>query len=212
MPKFNVKDINEMNKIFRLNLINSCTGFKSANLIATKSNDNISNVAVFSSVTHLGSNPPLLGFILRPQINERQTYTNIKSTGFYTINHINSSIIDKAHMSSAKYPATVSEFDITGLTEQYENNFHAPFVAESHVKIGMKYLEEYSITANGTILMVGEIVHLLIDENILKNDGWLDLENADTCIISALDTYSKTKKLKRYEYSKPYTELKEIEG
>jgi hypothetical protein len=44
-------------KVERLNLINSCTGYKSANLIATKSVDGAVNVAIFSSITHLGSNP-----------------------------------------------------------------------------------------------------------------------------------------------------------
>ena len=58
------------------------------NLIATKSNDGFPNVAVFSSVTHLGSNPPLLGFITRPAFVPRNTYENIRKTGIYTINHI----------------------------------------------------------------------------------------------------------------------------
>ena len=67
-----------MHSIPRLNLINSCTGYKSANLIATKSKDGISNVALFSSVTHIGSNPPMISFITRPLTVKRDTYTNIK--------------------------------------------------------------------------------------------------------------------------------------
>jgi flavin reductase (DIM6/NTAB) family NADH-FMN oxidoreductase RutF len=59
----------------RLNLINSCTGYKSANLIATKSVDGAVNVAIFSSITHLGSNPALIGFIVRPTV-PRNTYKN----------------------------------------------------------------------------------------------------------------------------------------
>ena len=58
--------ISQMEKVERLNLINSCTGYKSANLIATKSESGESNVAIFSSITHLGSDPALLGFIMRP--------------------------------------------------------------------------------------------------------------------------------------------------
>jgi flavin reductase (DIM6/NTAB) family NADH-FMN oxidoreductase RutF len=57
----------------RLNLINSCTGYKSANLIATKSEDGAVNVAIFSSITHLGSNPALIGFIVRPTTVPRNT-------------------------------------------------------------------------------------------------------------------------------------------
>ena len=82
-------------------------------------------MAVFSSVTHLGSNPPLLGVIFRP-VNDvpRNTYENIKETGQFTINHIDASIINDAHHTSAKYDKDVSEFDITCLEEEYKNGWH----------------------------------------------------------------------------------------
>ena len=52
------QDFDDLDHVYRINMMNSCSGFKSANLIGTKSNDGTPNVAVFSSVTHLGSNPP----------------------------------------------------------------------------------------------------------------------------------------------------------
>ena len=61
MKVFDAVDIKSMSKIFRLNLINSITGIKPANLIGTKSKDNLENLAIFSSVVHLGSNHALLG-------------------------------------------------------------------------------------------------------------------------------------------------------
>ena len=88
MNSFNRIDIDKMSKIFRLNLINSITGYKSANLIGTKTDDKINNVAVFSSVTHLGSDPPLIGFITRPENGNRNTYNNILKNKLFTINHI----------------------------------------------------------------------------------------------------------------------------
>ena len=42
--------ISEMEKIERLNLINSCTGYKSANLIATKSVEGITNVEIENGI------------------------------------------------------------------------------------------------------------------------------------------------------------------
>ena len=104
------KQIEEFSHLYKINLMNSISGFKSANLIATKSKDNYTNVAVFSSVMHYGSSPAILGFVLRPTTVIRNTYNNIKETGFYTINAINESIIDDAHHTSAKYSAEISEF------------------------------------------------------------------------------------------------------
>lgn len=104
MIHFSRTDIEKMDKIFRLNLINSCTGFKSANLLGTKSKHGTPNVAVFSSITHLGSNPPLIGFVLRPTTVPRDTYRNIKETHVFTINHIYEGIIEDAHHTSLNTP------------------------------------------------------------------------------------------------------------
>jgi len=88
MKIFDQKDIENLHHLYRINLINSCSGYKSANLIGTQSKDGQTNLAVFSSVMHLGSNPPLIGFILRPDNVPRHTYENIMETGVYTVNHV----------------------------------------------------------------------------------------------------------------------------
>ena len=197
-------DINQMDKIFRLNLINSCTGFKSANLLGTKSLNGVSNVAVFSSITHLGSNPPLIGFILRPTTVPRDTYRNIKDTGMFTINHIYSDIIEDAHHTSAKYPNEISEFTKTDLEEEFLGNFPAPFVKGAKIRLGCKFLNEYEIKENDTLLLVSAIEHVFIaDLEILQEDGWLKLENANTVTINGLDGYATTSLLKRYAYARP---------
>ena len=93
---FNEEEIENLEKIYRINLINSCSGYKAANLIGTISENN-NNLAIFSSLVHLGSNPPLLGFFLRPtEIVPRHTYLNIKENQYYTINSVEKQFADKA--------------------------------------------------------------------------------------------------------------------
>ncbi|TXE15063.1 flavin reductase [Seonamhaeicola algicola] len=207
---FNTEDIHGFDKIYRINLMNSLSGYKSANLIGSVSNNAEENVAVFSSVIHLGSNPPLLGFILRPNTVPRNTYENIKDTGFYTINHINEAFIERAHHTSAKYPKGVSEFEVTGLTPVYKNSFKAPFVKESSVQIGLKYVEEYHIKANNTILVVGEIQQFYVDTAMLETDGFLNLSKAKTATINGLDGYAIPKLNTRFEYQRPKTLEKKL--
>ena len=160
MIHYSRTDIDKMDKIFRLNLINSCTGFKSANLLGTKSLNGVSNVAVFSSITHLGSNPPLIGFILRPTTVPRDTYRNIKDTGVFTVNHIYSDIIKDAHHTSAKYPDEVSEFTKTDLEEEFLDDFPAPFVMGAKIRLGCRFLNAYEIKENDTLLLVSAIEHV----------------------------------------------------
>lgn len=205
MLHYSRKDIDQMNKIFRLNLINSCTGFKSANLLGTKSTTGTPNVAVFSSITHLGSNPPLIGFVLRPTTVPRDTYKNIKETRVFTVNHIHSEIIAEAHHTSAKYPEDISEFSQTSLREDYLDDFHAPYVKGAKIRMGCRFLNEYEIKENDTLLLVSEIEHLYIDQNIQQEDGWLSLEHADTVTINGLDGYAKPQLLDRFPYARPKT-------
>ena len=195
--------INELSYLYKINLMNSISGYKPANLIATKSEDGIANVAVFSSVVHYGSSPAILGFVLRPTTVARNTYDNIKKTGYYTINSINENIIEDAHHTSAKYPSGISEFDKTDLTEEYKDDFYAPFVAESPLKIGLKFLEEYHIKANGTILVLGEVTDLYFKDKMLSEDGFLNLSEEKIAAINGLDTYSISGKQKRLSYQRP---------
>ena len=203
MPNFKLNELLELDKIYRANLINSCTGFKSANLISTKSKDGIENVAVFSSVTHLSSNPPLLGFILRPTTVERNTYDNLEKTGYFTVNHIHQSIVKDAHHTSAKYDGDISEYSKTNLVSEYKDNFWATFVKDCPIQIACKFINEYDIKENGCKHIIGAIEHIYIGDQILSKDGWLNLEAAQTVTVNGLDAYASPKIIDRLSFSRP---------
>jgi len=197
-------------KLYRAALVNSLSGFKSASLVGTISSKGNTNLAIFSSVIHVGANPPALGFLMRPVSVERHTYKNITEVGYYTINHINKKIFKKAHQTSARYDENVSEFDECGLTPEYSEKFQAPYVKESKIKIGLKFIEEQEIKYNGTIFIVGEIVKVLLPDEIIKSDGYVDIEKAGTIAISGLDAYHETKRISRLSYAKPGKETQLI--
>ncbi len=202
--------ISQMEKIERLNLINCVTGYKSANLISTKSKNGISNVAVFSSVTHLGSNPAIIGFIIRPTTLPRDTYKNIKETGFFTVNHITVDMIADSHHTSANYNSGVSEFDKTNLEEEYKNGIEIPFVKKSPVQLYCKYLNEYYIKENDTIHVIASIEHLFFDDNLQHKDGWLQLDKGNIVTINGLDGYCMPKLIDRFEYARAEVVTKSI--
>ncbi len=195
--------INNLEKIKKINLINSCSGYKSANLVGSISKEGYTNVAVFSSITHLGSNPPTLGFIVRPTTVPRDTYKNIKESGIFTINHIHEDILADAHHTSAKYKEEVSEFDITDLESEYHNKCIAPFVKGSPVQMEMKFVEEYHIKSNDVIHIIAEITNLYVKDDILQEDGFLDLAKGNVAAINGLDAYAIAKKNTRFDYQRP---------
>ena len=203
MDFFSSESLNSLDKIYRINLVNSITGYKSANLLGTISNDGIENVAIFSSITHLGSQPALLSFFVRPNVVPRNTYKNIKEKKFFTVNHISKEKIDDAHHTSAKYGEEISEFDKTNLQSEYKKNWEAPFVKDSAVQLGCKYLNEYYLKENGCSMIVASIEIIFIREGLLDNDGWVELSKANIVTVNGLDGYALPKTIKRLKYARP---------
>ena len=199
----NFVQLMDMEQRKRAQFINSISGFRSVALIGTTDTQGQTNLAIFSSIVHIGSNPPLLSFIMRPDSVERHTLTNIMDTGFYTINHINADMYEKAHQTSARYPKSVSEFDAAQLTPVFKNDFVAPFVAESQIQIGMEFRERIEININQTSMIIGEIKFVHYPTNCLLEDGFIDIEKAGTITSTGLDSYHTTQVLKRLEYAKP---------
>lgn len=203
MQHFSKDNIDALATRYKNNLINSISGYKSANLIATISKAGNTNLAVFNSVVHLGSNPALLGFILRPTTVPRHSYQNMKETGVFTINHISKDQIEDAHHTSAKYAEDISEFDQTKLEAEYKADYLAPFVKGAPVQIACRYVNDYLIKENDTLLVVGAIEHLFVQDEMLLEDGWVQLDKGNIVTINGLDGYALPQLLERFPYARP---------
>jgi len=199
------KEINfyDLEKRQRANFINSLSGFKSANLIATINSKGLSNLAIFSSLFHLGADPALFGFIIRPDVVPRDTLTNIRANNKCTVNHVSDMMTEDAHHTSARYPKEINEFSKTDLTEEYIDLYEVPFVKESLIKYSAHLVEEISIKHNGTQMLVMQIDKVYLDPNTLQNDHSIDLAKAGSVCISGLYSYHTTKLIAKYPYAKP---------
>lgn len=209
MKTFIASELAEMEKRYRSTFINSLSGFKSVQLLASKSPDGKSNLAIFNSVFHVGANPPQLGLVVRPDGPEHDTMNNIRGTGYYTLNNIQESYYRQAHQTSARYLSGVSEFEACGLAEELLDGFPVPFVKNANVRIGLK-LKEILPVNNGTQIVIGEVVLVQIDEKCLSADGFVDLQAAGSITAAGLDAYYRTEKIARLAYAKPDQEPKEL--
>jgi len=204
MQQFTPAEWQSWERFYRANFINSLTGFKSASLIGTINAQGVPNLGMFSSMVHIGSDPALIGYINRPVAAAPHTLANIKSNGFYTVNHIHPSFVDKAHQTSAKYPDEVNEFAEVGLIEEYLEGINVPFVKESAIKYLLSLKEVVPITLNDTFLVIGQLEQVLIDPSLQPTaDGFLELDQIGSICSNGLDAYYKTTLIDRYAYAKP---------
>lgn len=198
---YNTKDFDVMQKRFRATFFNSLSGFKSLNLVGTKGVNGVSNVAPFNSIIHIGANPPYIGMIARPETDEHQTLKNIRETKFYTLNHVNASIVKQAHQCSAKFDSQTSEFTATNLNEFYSDSHSAPYVLESNIKLGMQLESIIPIPLNNTSLVIGKVVEVILNENYVDVDGYVRLDGAGTITCAGLDSYFNVEHIERIAYA-----------
>ena len=197
------EQIKELDKQDRVNLLNSLVGYKALHLLGTADNDGITNLCVISSAFHLGSNPPLLGLVMRPQREHNDTLKNINATGQYTLNNVLPQWHMQAHQTSASYASGESEFDICGFNKQYIKGFKAPFVVQSTIRIGLELRELIDMKINGTTIVIGEVVKILTEDKLIAGDGMIFHDKAQTMTVAGLDTYCLPQPVGRLAYAKP---------
>lgn len=199
----NRDEIEQLEQRYRTAFINSLAGFRQAVLVGTKSADGFTNLAIFNSLIHLGANPALFGLINRPDTVQRDTLQNIMDTKEYTLNYIQAGHYKKAHQTSARYQRGISEFEKAGFNEFYHPSFNAPFVEAAVVKIAMKFEDKIPIPLNGTVLIVGSVMQIHIDDAMVGQDGFVHLSEAEVLVSQGLDAYFISKEIGRLPYAKP---------
>jgi flavin reductase (DIM6/NTAB) family NADH-FMN oxidoreductase RutF len=195
--------IEALDQRYRATFVNSLAGFRQAVLVGTKSKDDICNLAIFNSLIHLGANPALFGLINRPDTVQRDTLQNIRETGCYTLNYVPADYFYSAHQTSARYDKNVSEFEAVGFHERYISGCYAPAVEEATVRIVMRLEQIIPIELNGTLLIIGSIDQVEIPDDLVQNDGFVNLNQADVLVTQGLDAYFTTRFLGRLPYAKP---------
>ncbi|MGJ8678278.1 MAG: flavin reductase family protein [Akkermansiaceae bacterium] len=197
-----LKDIDALEKLQRVQLATSLPGAKPICLVGTATPSGETNLAPFSSITHLGSNPILIGMVTRPDTVERHTLRNIIDTQSWTLNHVSAEILQQAHQCSARYPDGLSEFKSTGLTEHFHPDVVAPFVKESNIRYALDLEDIVDIKSNGTKLIIGKVSLIELVDSLMSDDGSIDLIKHGSLASTALDTYFQLTSATRLPYAK----------
>ena len=202
LSRLSRQEILDLERFQRTTFVNGLSGFKSVCLVGTASPEGQHNLSIISSVIHVGANPPYMGMLLRPHSVPRHTLENILATKSFTLNHVREEFFPAAHQTAARYERDQSEFEATGLNPVFSEGFAAPYVGESHIRIGLSFAERHNFL-NGTVFVVGAVEEVFYPKEARGADGYLDLQKAGTITLATLDAYHKTEKLARMAYAKP---------
>jgi len=210
MRYYSIDEMTTWERFYRANFINSLSGFKPISLVSTINSDGVANLALFSNIIHLGSDPALIGIVNRPREASPHTLGNIESNGHYTINHVHRSFVEAAHQTSAKYARDINEYVEVGLTPEYKENFSVPYVKESSVQYGLELSEIIPIKANDTFLIIGKLKHVFLDESIVSHDGFINIQRSGSMASLGMDAYYETIPVKRFKYAKVGVTIQEL--
>ncbi len=138
------------------------------------------NLAPFSYFTGVSSKPCTVCFAPanNPGGAPKDTLANIEETKAFVVNIATESTDRKMVQSSAEYPRGVSEFEEAGLTPAPCTIVRPPRVKESPVSLECELRQVVKISKGpgGGNLVIGEVVHIHIDDAIWK-DGKVSHED-----------------------------------
>jgi len=173
--------------------------------VSTISSAGITNVAPFSYFTGVGSRPPSLLFCPanNRQGESKDTLRNIQDTGEFVVNIVSSSVAEAMNATAAALPPQESEFDIDGLTALASVKVGAPRVSESPVQFECRKMHILNIGEGpgGANIVVGSIVHMHIDDNVIGAKDLVDPELLDAVGRMGGLSYCRTKD--RFDLPRP---------
>jgi flavin reductase (DIM6/NTAB) family NADH-FMN oxidoreductase RutF len=193
------EEIANLDRSYRRDFINRITGAKAAWILGSFHPDFGENLALFSSVVHVGANPPLIGIVFRPSLNRLHSLRNISETKLFSLNSLPFSLHKEMHSASANWDEDVNDFQICGLQKVAGLDHPIPLIKEATVRMLLEPKEKIRIQSNSTHFLVSEIKKIEIGYSRLDSEE-LPLPDGLT-YVSGLDLYCNVESVESMPYA-----------
>ena len=138
--------------------------------VSSISPDGVVNLAPFSFFNAIAYHPAtiVLGISRSAGWKAKDTLANIEATNEFVVNVVVDEIAEAMNSTAAEFPASVDEFDISGLTPLPSEAVTPPRVAESPVNMECRLNRVVDIGAGKAhALVIGEIELMHIRDDII---------------------------------------------
>jgi flavin reductase (DIM6/NTAB) family NADH-FMN oxidoreductase RutF len=138
------------------------------------------NLAPFSFFNVVCPKPPTVLFC--PNIrgadgSQKDTLRNVRATGEFVVNILSEALAEAMNLSSAELPPEIDEFQFAGVTPVPSLIVKPPRVQESliHYECRVTQIVDISDQPGGGSIVIGEVVHLHIDDSVLIGSDKINL-------------------------------------
>ncbi|MEA3143013.1 MAG: hypothetical protein QOG31_337 [Thermoplasmata archaeon] len=135
------------------------------------------NAAPFSWFNAVCADPPMVMVSIRarPDGTLKDTARNLRDTGEFVVNVAPAKLAQGMVQTSAEYPPDVSEVEEVGLRTAPSLRVAPPRLADSPVHLECRLHRLIQLgRRDDQSLVLGEVVHLAADDDVLDADGNLD--------------------------------------
>jgi flavin reductase (DIM6/NTAB) family NADH-FMN oxidoreductase RutF len=138
------------------------------------------NLAPFSFFNVVCSKPPTVVFcplVRGTDGKTKDTLNNVRATHEFVVNIVTEELAGAMNLSSIEAPPEMDEFVFSGVTPVASIQVRPPRVLESpiHFECRVRQIVEISSAPGGGSLVIGEVLHIHVDERVLLGTDKIDL-------------------------------------
>lgn len=133
------------------------------------------NIITIAWTGTVNSDPPMVSISVRPH---RYSHDIIRDSGEFVVNLVSRKLLKATDLCGVRSGSEVDKFELCGLQAMNAGSLlHAPAIAQSPAWLGCKVRNELQLGSH--TMFVGEIVSVGVQEELMDNDGKIDLARAD---------------------------------
>lgn len=163
--------------------------------VTSISENGIVNGAPFSYFNVVSSNPPMISVAVQRKAGQmKDTARNIVKQKEFVIHIVDQENVEKVNETAATLPHDESELTRANLTTVPSKKVTVPGVKEAKVRFECVLEQAIELGENeeiGVDLLIGKIVHYLIDESIYQSDQRIDADKLAAVSRLAGNNYAK---------------------
>jgi flavin reductase (DIM6/NTAB) family NADH-FMN oxidoreductase RutF len=163
--------------------------------ISSISEDGINNLAPFSYFNAVGDDPPHVMFSVgRGNSINKDTLNNVLNTKQFVVNMVTEALAEKMNLTAQSVPSHVDEFALAHIDSITSIKVKPLRVKESPITFECELAHHYFLQDHkngGACIIIGRIVMMHFDENVLMDNYKINLENYKPIARLAGSNYAK---------------------